>query len=66
MAVLRTREGGLFGRRTRGPDPGEPSLAFRLARDLTEAMGDTLRTELAPGGGRGVIVCLPAAATSRK
>jgi len=50
----------------RGPDPGEPSLAFRLARDLTEAMGDTLRTELAPGGGRSVIVCLPAAATSRK
>ena len=49
----------------RGPDPGEPSLAFRLARDLTEAMGDTLRTEPAPGGGRSVIVCLPAAAMSK-
>jgi two-component system, OmpR family, sensor histidine kinase KdpD len=50
----------------RGADPGEPSLAFRLARDLTEAMGDTLRTEPAPGGGRSVIVSLPAAARRGK
>jgi len=46
----------------RGPGPGEPSLGFRLARDLTEAMGDTLRTEPVPGGGRSVVVSLPAAA----
>ena len=47
-----------------GPDqPGaEASLAFRLARDLTEALGDTLRTENFPGGGHSVVVTLPAAA----
>lgn len=39
----------------------EASLAFRLARDLTEAMGDRLRTEPVPGG-RCVIVTLAAAA----
>ena len=44
------------------PDqPGaEASLAFRLARDLTEALGDTLRTEDLPGGGHSVVVTLPA------
>jgi two-component system sensor histidine kinase KdpD len=39
----------------------EASLAFRLARDLTEAMGDSLRTESGPDGRRSVIVSLPAA-----
>jgi two-component system, OmpR family, sensor histidine kinase KdpD len=46
----------------RGPDPGQPSLAFRLARDLAEAMGARLRTEPVPGGGRTVVISLPAAA----
>jgi two-component system sensor histidine kinase KdpD len=47
-----------------GPDSGDgtASLALRLARDLTEAMGDTLRFERTPGGGRTVILTLPAAA----
>jgi two-component system sensor histidine kinase KdpD len=47
-----------------GPDQddGTASLALRLARDLAEAMGDTLRCERAPGGGRTVIVTLPASA----
>ncbi len=47
-----------------GPDQpgGEASLAFRLARDFTEALGDTLRTEDLPGGGHSVVVTLPAAA----
>jgi two-component system sensor histidine kinase KdpD len=49
-----------------GPGPrqgnGTNSLALRLARDLTEAMGDTLRCEQTPGGGRTVIITLPAAA----
>jgi len=47
-----------------GPDQpdGEASLAFRLARDLTEALGDTLRSERLPGGGHSVVVTLPAAA----
>ena len=47
-----------------GPDQvnGEASLAFRLARDLTEALGDTLRSERLPGGGHRVVVTLPAAA----
>ena len=51
-----------------GPDqgPGQPdgaaSLAFRLARDLTEALGNTLRIQHLPGGGRSVVVTLPAAA----
>ncbi len=46
-----------------GPDQvnGEASLAFRLARDLTEALGDTLRSERLPGG-HSVVVTLPAAA----
>ncbi len=43
------------------PD-GEASLSFRLARDLTEALGDTLRTENLPGGGHSMVVTLPAAA----
>jgi two-component system sensor histidine kinase KdpD len=46
-----------------GPDQdGAGSLALRLARDLAEAMGDTLRCEPTPGGGRTVILTLPAAA----
>ena len=47
-----------------GPDQpdGEASLSFRLARDLTEALGDTLRSERLPGGGHRVVVTLPAAA----
>jgi hypothetical protein len=48
-----------------GPGPhqgdGPSSLALRLARDLTEAMGDTLRCE-GIRGGRTVILTLPAAA----
>ena len=49
-----------------GPDQpdGEASLAFRLARDLTETMGDTLRTQHLPGGGHGVVVTLPAASAA--
>ncbi len=49
-----------------GPGPhqgnGTNSLALRLARDLTEAMGDTLRCEQTRGGGRTVIITAPAAA----
>jgi two-component system, OmpR family, sensor histidine kinase KdpD len=41
---------------------GPESLALRLARDLAEAMGDTLGCERAPSGGRTVVVTLPAAA----
>ena len=49
-----------------GPDEpdGAASLAFRLARDLTEAMGDTLRTQHLPGGGHSVVVTLPAASAA--
>jgi len=49
-----------------GPDEpdGAVSLAFRLARDLTEAMGDTLRTQHLPGGGHSVVVTLPAASAA--
>lgn len=43
-----------------GEDPG--SLALRLAGDLADAMGGTLRREPNPGGGRTVILTLPAAA----
>ena len=47
-----------------GPHQGNDtnSLALRLARDLTEAMGDTLRCEETRGGGRTVTITLPAAA----
>jgi two-component system, OmpR family, sensor histidine kinase KdpD len=47
-----------------GPDQGNGmnNLALRLARDLTEAMGDTLRCQETHGGGRTVIITLPAAA----
>jgi hypothetical protein len=47
-----------------GPDErdGSASLALRLATDLAEAMGITLRRERAPSGGRTVIIILPAAA----
>ena len=48
----------------RGPDHGEDpgSLALRLAGDLADAIGGTLRREPNPGGGRTVILTLPAAA----
>ncbi|HTX27156.1 MAG TPA: universal stress protein [Streptosporangiaceae bacterium] len=48
-----------------GPDEhgGPASLALRLAADLAEAMGVTLRCERAPAGGRTVILVLPAAAS---
>ena len=47
-----------------GPDErgGPASLALRLATDLAEAMGITLRCERTPSGGRTVIIILPAAA----
>ena len=47
-----------------GPDErgGPPSLALRLAADLAEAMGVTLRRERTPSGSRTVILILPAAA----
>jgi two-component system, OmpR family, sensor histidine kinase KdpD len=47
-----------------GPDEhgGPASLGFRLATDLAEAMGITLRCERTPSGGRTVIITLPAAA----
>ena len=47
-----------------GPDErgGSASLALRLATDLAEAMGITLRCERTPSGGRTVIIILPAAA----
>ena len=47
-----------------GPDErgGPASLALRLATDLAEAMGITLRCERTPSGGRVVIIDLPAAA----
>jgi two-component system, OmpR family, sensor histidine kinase KdpD len=50
-----------------GPDErdGAVSLALRLATDLAEAMGITLRCERTPSGGRTVIIILPAAARSR-
>jgi len=47
-----------------GEGNGPESLALRLARDLAEAMGDTLRCERTASGGRTVIVTLPAAAPS--
>ena len=44
------------------PQDSEPEdLGFRLARDLTEALGDTLRCAELPGGGRAVTITLPAA-----
>jgi two-component system, OmpR family, sensor histidine kinase KdpD len=47
-----------------GPEEhgGPASLGFRLAADLAEAMGTTLRCERTPSGGRTVIITLPAAA----
>jgi two-component system, OmpR family, sensor histidine kinase KdpD len=48
----------------RGPGPDQANgngLALRLARDLTEAMGDTLRCDQIRGGGRCVALTLPAA-----
>jgi two-component system, OmpR family, sensor histidine kinase KdpD len=44
------------------PQNSEPEdLGFRLARDLTEAMGDTLTCAEGPDSGRTVIITLPAA-----
>jgi two-component system, OmpR family, sensor histidine kinase KdpD len=46
------------------PDQGNSDgdgLALRLARDLAEAMGDTLRCDQAPDGGRSTAITLPAA-----
>jgi two-component system, OmpR family, sensor histidine kinase KdpD len=40
-------------------EPGD--LGLRLARDLAEAMGDTLRCAGTPDGGQAVIITLPAA-----
>ena len=52
-----------------GSRPGEAddasSLTMRLARDLAEAMGDTMRYEQTPGGGRTVVVTLPASGPHR-
>ncbi len=47
-----------------GPDEngGPASLALRLAADLAESMGVTLRRERTPAGGRTVIIILPASA----
>jgi two-component system, OmpR family, sensor histidine kinase KdpD len=47
-----------------GPDEpaGRASLPLRLATDIAEAMGITLRCERAPAGGRSVVIILPAAA----
>jgi len=45
-----------------GGQDGEASLAFRLARDLADAMGDAFRCEHVPGRGRTVSITLPAAA----
>ena len=46
----------------REPAGGEPDdLGFRLARDLTEAMGDAFRYTPDPDGDRTVIITLPAA-----
>ena len=47
-----------------GPDEhgGPASLSLRLAADLAEAMSVTLRRERTPGGGRTVIIILPASA----
>ena len=49
-----------------GPDErgGPASLAVRLATDLAEAMGITLRCEHSPSGGRTVVIILSAAARS--
>ena len=51
-----------------GPDQqdGDASLALRLARDLADAMGDTLHCEHVPGIGRIVTITLPAAAPGSK
>jgi two-component system, OmpR family, sensor histidine kinase KdpD len=46
------------------PNGGPASLALRLAGDLAEAMGDTLRSERTPSGGRSVILTVPAARRS--
>jgi len=53
---------GITVHAAREPQDGEPEdLGFRLARDLTEAMGDTLRYAPSPDGSQAVIITLPAA-----
>ncbi len=47
-----------------GENGGPASLALRLAGDLAEAMGDTLRCERTQSGGRSVILTVPAARSS--
>jgi two-component system, OmpR family, sensor histidine kinase KdpD len=47
-----------------GENGGPASLALRLAGDLAEAMGGTLRCERTPSGGRSVILTVPAARSS--
>jgi two-component system sensor histidine kinase KdpD len=44
------------------PQTGGESLAVRLGTDLTEAIGGTLRCAETAGGGRTVVITLPAAA----
>ncbi|UWZ40541.1 universal stress protein [Dactylosporangium roseum] len=50
-----------------GAEPSCPGadVTQRLARGLTETMGGTLRHERTPGGGRTVVITLPAAAHGR-
>jgi two-component system, OmpR family, sensor histidine kinase KdpD len=45
-----------------GERDGSVGLALRLATDLAEAMGITLRCERPPSGGRTVVIILPATA----
>jgi two-component system, OmpR family, sensor histidine kinase KdpD len=47
-----------------GSEPDSPGL--RLSRDLTEAMGGTLRCAEGPDGDRAVIITLPAAVSRRQ
>ena len=48
-----------------GRDSEPDTLGFRLARDLTEAMGDTLCCARSADGGHTMVITLPTAATSR-
>ena len=67
-AVVADARGGQVELRITDHGPGQEdsgaSLAFRLARDLADAMGDTLCCEQVPGNGRTVTITLPAAALS--
>ena len=59
QAQIRITDHGVPGSPGSEPD----SLGFRLARDLTEAMGNTLRRAGNLDGGRTVIITLPTAAS---